>query len=136
MQLLRCLAHSKSTKGKAGIAAIIRDESGRILGGRVKSFISTSATVAEASAVRLATVLAIESNFNQVIIESDNVGVIGRINSKALSAWESAAIEADIIGISSHYPSLVFSFINRSCNGAADWVAKGKLRQISPNYKR
>ncbi|KAL4317831.1 hypothetical protein GQ457_18G000740 [Hibiscus cannabinus] len=108
---------------KASAAVIFRDEEVRFLGGTSASFIPSSIAAAEAYAVRLGTCAAIEAGFSKVIVESDNAGVISRINSKTLSAWESAAIEGDILGISAPFLNFFFSAVKRACNKAADWVA-------------
>ncbi|KAL4318880.1 hypothetical protein GQ457_18G015470 [Hibiscus cannabinus] len=75
---------------------------------------------------------ALNTGWNKVILESDNMGVISRINSKSFSAWESAAVEEDIVSLTAFFPLFSFCFVSRSCNTVADWVAKACIKGICP----
>ncbi|KAL4355323.1 hypothetical protein GQ457_06G003800 [Hibiscus cannabinus] len=71
---------------------------------------------------------AVARDFSGSIIQGDT----SRLNSGVLSAWESAAVEEDILSMTSLFSSFSFSFIPRVCNRAADWVAKNVLNVSCP----
>ncbi|KAL4285243.1 hypothetical protein GQ457_16G027710 [Hibiscus cannabinus] len=83
-----------------------------------------SVSAAEASAIRVGIIAAIKAGYSHVVVESDNQGVINRINSKTFSAWESSSVERDISLISSRFTCISFLAISRSCNRVADWIVK------------
>ncbi|KAL4363103.1 hypothetical protein GQ457_04G005480 [Hibiscus cannabinus] len=109
---------------EACVAAVFRDCNGIFLGGSAKMISSYSVPVAEAMACRLGVSAAIREGWTNVIIESDNSGVISRLSSLSFSNWESAAVESDIISLSNGFNSISFSYVKRCCNKAADWLAK------------
>ncbi|GMJ12482.1 hypothetical protein like AT2G02650 [Hibiscus trionum] len=112
---------------------IFRDETRSFINGKLFSFSSRNASCAEALALRFVITSDVDSSFSHVVFESDNLGVIGRINSKTLSAWESAAIEQDILCIATPFPFFSFKFVNMLCNKAVDWVAKATRLGTCPN---
>ncbi|KAL4351678.1 hypothetical protein GQ457_06G030280 [Hibiscus cannabinus] len=129
---INCDAAFASQFGFAAAACVARNSSGRILKGDTLSFRANSTAVAEASAIRLGVVLAIKEKWERVIFESDNMRVITRLNSFMLNAWESAAIEKDIIFLIAPFSSFFFLFVKRDCNKVADWVTKASLKGVCP----
>ncbi|KAL4332650.1 hypothetical protein GQ457_07G006960 [Hibiscus cannabinus] len=127
-----CNAAFNKLKGKAAAAAVARDSTGAIVHGNTIGFLASSASSAEASAIRLGVSLALNVGLENVIFESDCLGVVKRLNSGVLSAWESAAIKEDILSMASLFSSFPFSFIPRACNRVADWIAKNALNLSCP----
>ncbi|KAK8595546.1 hypothetical protein V6N13_016913 [Hibiscus sabdariffa] len=80
--------------------------------------------VAEAMACRLGVSVAIRKGWTNVIIESNNSGVISRVSSLSFSNWESAAVESDIISFFNEFNSISFSSVKRCCNKTTDWLVK------------
>ncbi|KAL4272603.1 hypothetical protein GQ457_13G021900 [Hibiscus cannabinus] len=122
-----CDAAFDKLTGEAAAATIIRDCTRAIVAGDLIILLAPSASSAEASAIRLGVSLALSADLENVIFESDCRGVIERLNSGAFTAWDSAAIEEDILSRISLFSSVSFSFIPRSCNRVADWAAKYDL---------
>ncbi|KAL4355533.1 hypothetical protein GQ457_06G027680 [Hibiscus cannabinus] len=114
------------------VSYVARDNSGRLVGGNSLLFSALSASVAEATAIRLDTIFALNVGWHKIILESDNRGLISRINSKSFSAWESAAVEEDIVSLTASFPLFSFCFVFRSCNKIANWIAKACLKGICP----
>ncbi|KAL4304565.1 hypothetical protein GQ457_10G010000 [Hibiscus cannabinus] len=121
---INCDAAFLSPSKEASIAVIIRDYSGKVVGGATKLVHALSIAAAEAFACRLGVFTADREGWQNIIIESDNKGVISRLSSNKLSFWETVSIESDILSFKSRFQSLSFSFVNRRCNQAADWLAK------------
>ncbi|KAL4302673.1 hypothetical protein GQ457_10G021830 [Hibiscus cannabinus] len=86
----------------------------------------------EALAVRLGVSDASRFGFSNIIVESDNAGLISRLKAKAFSAWDFASIEDDTVVMTACFSSVSFSYINRSCNCVTDWVAKSTRAGICP----
>ncbi|KAL4377090.1 hypothetical protein GQ457_02G030170 [Hibiscus cannabinus] len=127
-----CDAAFDKHTGKAAAAAVARDSSGRIVAGDSDCFFASSASTAEALAIRLGVTLALSVGLDNVIVESDCKEVIYRLISGVQSAWESAAVEEDILSRISSLSTCSFSFVPRSCNRVADWVAKNISRGLCP----
>ncbi|KAL4388633.1 hypothetical protein GQ457_09G012260 [Hibiscus cannabinus] len=127
-----CDAAFNKLTGKAAAAAVAHDSTEAIVHGNTIRFLASSASSAEASAIRIGFSLALNVGLENVIFESDCLGVVNRLNSGVLSAWESAAIEEDILSMASLFSSFSFSFIPRACNRVVDWVAKNALNLSCP----
>ncbi|KAL4362395.1 hypothetical protein GQ457_04G024660 [Hibiscus cannabinus] len=127
-----CDASFDKKTGKAAAAAVVCNSQGEIVAGDSDCFFASSASSAEASAIRLGVFLALSGGFCNVTFESDCKDVVYRIVSGVQSAWESAAVEEDILSRTSSLASFSFSFIPRSCNKVADWVARNTLRGLCP----
>ncbi|KAL4355068.1 hypothetical protein GQ457_06G018210 [Hibiscus cannabinus] len=119
-----CDAAFDKLTGQATVAAIIRDCTGTIVAGDMKRLLAPSASSAEASAIRLRVSLALSADLENVIFEFDCREMIETLNSGVFSAWDSTAIEEDILSRISLFSLVSFSFIPRSCNRVADWAAK------------
>ncbi|KAL4312016.1 hypothetical protein GQ457_01G003630 [Hibiscus cannabinus] len=85
---VNCDAAFDPHSGRASTACVVRDGTGEIVKGSSISFLSGSASIAEAIAVRHGVLLAINEGWERVIFESDNKGVISRINSIMPNAWD------------------------------------------------
>ncbi|KAL4351366.1 hypothetical protein GQ457_06G030590 [Hibiscus cannabinus] len=125
-------AFDKATN-KAAVAAIARDVTGQIKGGDTMTLKASSASSAEAFAIRFGMNFALKKGFSNVIVESDNLGVVKRVKSNILSAWESASIEEDIVNMMWLSPSFSLIHTPRGCNRVADWMAKAALKGCCPN---
>ncbi|KAL4385633.1 hypothetical protein GQ457_15G000520 [Hibiscus cannabinus] len=104
-------AFDKATN-KAAVAAIVRDVTGQIKGGDTMTLKASSVSLAEAFAIRFGMNYALKKGFSNIIVESDNLGVVKRVKSKILSVWESASIEEDIVNMMMLSPS--FSLVHTS----------------------
>ncbi|KAL4383031.1 hypothetical protein GQ457_15G002040 [Hibiscus cannabinus] len=129
---INCGAAFEALSGRAVAACVVRDEYGKIIKGETLSFISRSASIAEAIAVRLGVLLAINEGWIKAIFESDNKGVITRINSGMFNAWESKAVEMNIFSLKESHPCFSFCFVKRNCNKAADWIARATIKGVCP----
>ncbi|KAK8622001.1 hypothetical protein V6N13_097629 [Hibiscus sabdariffa] len=125
-------AFDKATN-KAAVAAIVRDVTGQIKGGDTMTLKASPASSAEAFAIRFGMNYALKKGFSNIIVKSDNLGVVNRVKSKILSAWESTSIEEDIVNIMMLSPSFSLVHTPRGCNRVADWVAKAALSGRCPN---
>ncbi|KAL4346318.1 hypothetical protein GQ457_17G009380 [Hibiscus cannabinus] len=121
---INCDASFCSKTKEACVAAVFRDCNGILLGGASKMISTNFVPVAEAMACRLGVNVAIREGWTNVIIESDNSGVISRLSNLSFSNWESAAVESDIISLSNDFNSISFSSVKRCCNKAVDWLVK------------
>ncbi|KAL4366778.1 hypothetical protein GQ457_05G010670 [Hibiscus cannabinus] len=116
----------------AGIASVFRNESGSIVGGSTRRGCFSSVSIAEAEAVRSCLIYAKSYDFKKIIVESDNKSFIHRLNNRSFSDWKSASIERDICSLTSFFESVIFSFVRRSCNKVADWVARATRLNYCP----
>ncbi|KAL4319986.1 hypothetical protein GQ457_18G004470 [Hibiscus cannabinus] len=121
---INCDASFINFSSSAAGAAVFRDSHGKIVKVVSKSFRAFSASMAEALAVRMGDTFAFRCGFPNIIVESDNIGLISRLKTKSFSAWDSALIEADIINLATGFSSVSFSHVSRLCNRQADWVAR------------
>ncbi|KAK8675439.1 hypothetical protein V6N13_033505 [Hibiscus sabdariffa] len=77
---VNCDASFDASSGAAVAAAIIRNSSGIIVGGATKSFMASSASVAESIAIRLESSTALVAGFSNVLMEIDNDDLVSRLN--------------------------------------------------------
>ncbi|KAL4361340.1 hypothetical protein GQ457_04G021640 [Hibiscus cannabinus] len=117
---INCEAAFDRDTCQASTTTIVKDSCGHALGGKSSSFMASSTSSTEGYAVRLGTILALKEGYVNAIIESDNLGVINRLNNRNLGAWVSTTIEEDILFMCLSYPSISFSFVHRSVNCVAD----------------
>ncbi|OMO96879.1 hypothetical protein COLO4_15019 [Corchorus olitorius] len=102
-----------------------RDHNGELVDGASYFNQANSVDLAEALVVRLATRLACRRGWRNVIFESDNKDLVGRLSSTSKKdRWDTRTIELDIESLTCFFDCFSFSFIHRSANRAADWVAK------------
>ncbi|KAL4367556.1 hypothetical protein GQ457_05G010050 [Hibiscus cannabinus] len=130
---INCDASRSQATKFSGIAALFRNHEGRLVGGSASSCFTNSVDLAEAYAIRMGVLDAVDKGFKSVIIESDNQGLINRLSKCSHSMWETAPIEKDIIASCSWFEEFSFSFVKRSCNLAADWVAKSTRMNCCPS---
>lgn len=107
---------------KVTIAAIVRDDKGNLIGGRVARSYASSVLQGEALAVRLAGALMGSFNCPNFIIESDSKVLIKLCSTETVPPWECSAIIDDIRSFASS-SKCVFSWVNRNSNRVAHWVA-------------
>ncbi|KAK9046778.1 hypothetical protein V6N11_052655 [Hibiscus sabdariffa] len=69
-----CDASYDSTTGNASAAMVFRNDKGQIVGGVTSSFIVSSATCAEATAIRLGVIKAIDVGLRQVVAKAVRLG--------------------------------------------------------------
>ncbi|OMO95972.1 reverse transcriptase [Corchorus olitorius] len=130
---LNCDAAFDSSSGDTGIAVVCRDHNGELVDGASFFTQANSVDVAEALAVRLATRLACRRGWRNVIFESDNKDLVGRLCSTSKKdRWDTRTIELDIASLTCFFDSFSFSFVHRSANRAADWVAKNTRKRCCP----
>ncbi|GMJ07723.1 hypothetical protein HRI_004441500 [Hibiscus trionum] len=121
---INCDAAFDHVSRKASIAAVFRENSSSCLHGISAPCWAPSADVAESYAIKLGLLNAKKCAFSKVIIESDSKAVINRLNSGVPSDLVTSAIEESIKILAKEFESCCFSFVSRSCNQLADWLAK------------
>ncbi|KAL4279023.1 hypothetical protein GQ457_03G030420 [Hibiscus cannabinus] len=100
---------------------------GSIIAGHSTCLYVPSASAAEESAIRLGVEMALSFDLDHIIFESNCKQVVLRLTLGVLSAWESPAIEEDILCMTSSFLSASFYFISITFNRVADWVVKNVL---------
>ncbi|CAH8279024.1 unnamed protein product [Arabidopsis lyrata] len=85
-----------------------------------------SPLLAEAMALSLAQIHALEHGFRNVSFASDSQLLIKALNSES-SPKELYGILQDILALSSDFDKISFSFVSREKNGCADALAKSAL---------
>ncbi|KAL6134961.1 hypothetical protein ACLB2K_067189 [Fragaria x ananassa] len=71
----------------AGLGVIIRDSSGRVIGGLAEAAVIPSVEGAEAEAILRGVELAISLNLKQIIVESDSKQLISELLSSSVRSW-------------------------------------------------
>ncbi|KAK8627791.1 hypothetical protein V6N13_135391 [Hibiscus sabdariffa] len=117
-----CDASFDLSSKRTGIAAVFRGCSRNIVGGVNECVMAASACTVEAMASRLG-----GFGFNQVILESDNIDLIRRLNGNTQNCWKIITVECDLLSDVVSFSSCSFSYIHRNYNKIADWVAR-KIR--------
>lgn len=129
-----CDVAKSGNKSRAAIAVILRDHTGQVVDGRASIVHALSASHGEALAIRLAGKLLMDNQICEAIIESDNKVVIHLCSTEDVPPWEFATAIKDIRNLSFPY-RFSFSWIPRSCNAAAHWVASQFLKgALSPDW--
>ncbi|KAL4339614.1 hypothetical protein GQ457_08G023190 [Hibiscus cannabinus] len=123
----------EKTTGSAAVAVVARYSEGMIVGGNSMLLKASSASVAEAFAIRFGMIFVIKKGLNNVIFESHNLGVVNRVKSKCLSAWESTSIEEDILDLLLSFPSFSLLFVPRSCKRVVNLIAKAVKAECCPD---
>ncbi|GMI74877.1 hypothetical protein like AT4G29090 [Hibiscus trionum] len=128
---INCDAAFDHDSGKASIAAVFRDNSSSFVYGVSVPCWAPSAAAAEAFAIKLGLTTASHLAFSKIIIETDNKVVVNRLKTGVSSDWATSAIEECIKSLAKEFESCCFSFVSRSCNQLADWLAKfAKTEQV------
>ncbi|KAI7988222.1 putative ribonuclease H protein [Camellia lanceoleosa] len=128
---INCDASFCQRNSTAAIAAVIRDSNGHLIDGNARTVSASSASQAEAYAVRMACLMVRGHKMSFVEIESDNQLVIKLCVSEQVPPWELSAIIMDIRSFASAY-QLSFSWTNRSNNRVANWMAQTQASQSLP----
>lgn len=129
---INCDVAVRKGSTEAAIAVILRDNKGQILDGRATRIQATSSLLGEALAVRLAFSLLPANHLQHVSVESDNQRVIKLCSTENVPPWECASIFADIRAFAQS-ANCSFSWIPRTCNRAADWLATHFLKGTIPS---
>ncbi|KAF8402905.1 hypothetical protein HHK36_010997 [Tetracentron sinense] len=123
----RAFVHQGST---GGAAAVGRDSVGQVVDFRVKVSACSSPIMAEAKAICLRILLASESQWKNIIVESDSLSLILALNSSGGSfPLEVLILMEDMKASLCGFERVSFSFIPRSLNGLAHWLATLSLSQ-------
>ncbi|KAK8636925.1 hypothetical protein V6N13_064359 [Hibiscus sabdariffa] len=120
---INCDASFLSASKEASIVVIFRDCSRKVVRGATKLVHALSIAAAEALTCKLGVFTTYQDGWQNIIIESDNKGVISRLSNNNLYLRETVTIESDILSFKSRFESLSFSFVNRCYNQATDWLA-------------
>lgn len=90
---------------------------------------SSSAVVAEATAVKRALQMAIDMGVSKIMVESDCQVLINTLELKKPSSdWRCDAVLNDICGLRSSLPDCRFFWVRRHANLAADWLTNFALK--------
>lgn len=111
------------TTCRGAVAVIIRDERGVKLLTHSRRISAPSPLVAEAIAAREALILALNLNLDNIIVESDNLGLVNCI-CKNISDWSIAPLLQDIQSIKSQFRRCSFSWTAREGNSQAHDLAQ------------
>ncbi|KAK8668969.1 hypothetical protein V6N13_106413 [Hibiscus sabdariffa] len=94
---INCYVSVDKFSGCASAVAIIQDSSGSIIGGTSKICVSSTSDVADTLSIRMGIESARRLHLRYILIESNNKGLMERLQSKSFSSWPSDAVEKDII---------------------------------------
>lgn len=112
--------------GNGGIGVIARDSHGRVVGGVHCAEQSTSAVALEAKAVLLGVKLAIENNWDSIVLESDAEVVLNHVLGIA-HFWEIETTIRNSLYLARSILNMSWVWIPRVANQSADWLAKRAL---------
>lgn len=128
---VNCDVATKKGSSIVAIAALCRDDMGRIVGGRASKGYANTVLQGEAMAARLAGTVLEELQISNAIIESDNKMLIQLCSTENVPPWECNTIIEDIRSFASTI-DLSFSWVSRKFNRAAHWVATQFLNDVIP----
>ncbi|RYR36428.1 hypothetical protein Ahy_A09g041389 [Arachis hypogaea] len=123
-------AFSIGTKTGA-TASVIRDHTGKILGGSATVIQANSSLSAEAQALREAVILVENLNIQRTIIETDSLQIVQTLKSGD-TIWEIDPIIQDIISIQKRLSNCGFTWTPREGNRLAHSLAALKLKNLLP----
>nr|XP_025703912.1 uncharacterized protein LOC112805796 [Arachis hypogaea] len=123
-------AFSIGTKTGA-TASVIRDHTGKILGGSATVIQANSSLSAEAQALREAVILVENLNIQRAIIETDSLQIVQTLKSGD-TIWEIDPIIQDIISIQKRLSNCGFTWTPREGNRLAHSLAALKLKNLLP----
>jgi hypothetical protein len=91
----------------------------------------TSPEIAEALAMRRALTLACEEGFDKVIVASDCLSLVLRINDSTVDQSQVDVVVQDIKALSSEFSIVSFIHAGRQCNVAAHTLARSAEQFVS-----
>lgn len=118
-------AFNQST-GKGAVAVVIRDEGGVRLLTHSRRISAPSPLVAESIAAREALILALNLDLDNILVESDNLGLVNCI-CKHKSEWSIAPVLQDIQSLKSQFRSCIFTWTAREGNSQAHDLAQAAM---------
>lgn len=108
---------------RASVGAVIRDKFATLLAGSSSKVFASSPLTTEAQAIREGLILALNLNFQDVMLEPDNKQLVEACRSEILIG-EASAILRDIIYLKGQFHDCEFAWTNRERNNSAHQVAK------------
>ncbi|KAM2691341.1 hypothetical protein EV2_005754 [Malus domestica] len=109
---------------KSGLGVVFHSSNGTLINGVSTPCLSSSALQTEANAALLAVRSAKDSNFSDVVFESDSLELIRSLKNDFKKAnWTIFPLLIQIRNLSSQFRLLNWRWVPRQANSAADWVA-------------
>jgi ribonuclease HI len=125
-----------SSSRQMGVGVVIRNHNGECIAACSELVDAvTSPELAEALAVRRAISLAGEEGFGKVLVVSDCLSVIQRINSTVIDRSVVGVIVQDIKHSSGSFEEISFSHVRRHLNESAHILARSAKRFISSTFR-
>jgi ribonuclease HI len=119
-----------------GAGVVIRDHNGLCLAAcGERSDNVTMPEMAEALAIRRAVVFAREEGFSNIIIGSDCLSVIQRVNSSVIDRSTTGSVIEDIKFCSKAFSSCDFRHVPRVLNVAAHQLARGCVSYVNSAWR-
>lgn len=119
-------------KGSTGVIA--RDWEGRIVVGRNSTSTNTSAKNLKAKEILQAVQFAVQHEWNEVVIESDEQQMINMLQGTQIQlVWELKNVLMDINDLVMRIPRVQWNFVRRSANRCANWIARMARQEMCPN---
>ncbi|GLU18503.1 hypothetical protein SLE2022_348000 [Rubroshorea leprosula] len=121
--------------GVAALAMVGRNSNGELCFGKTWCDMALTPLMAEADALLKAVHFAEDNGIQDAIFESDNQVLISSIQQpfKPLP-WEARSLIIRIRQSNVRNPGFCFSFVPRTGNQVADWVARSSLHGQCPSY--
>ncbi|KAF7804738.1 reverse transcriptase [Senna tora] len=124
----------QTSQSGAGIGVLFRNHLGVVLDGCCLTVDASSSLMVEALAVRHAVLALSDLKWDGVCIESDCAALVRAISSGLpVGDWACDTIVEDIRVLSRNFRRISFSWVNRQCNLAADWLAKAAVWRMCPS---
>lgn len=116
-----------------GLAAIIRNSNGEVVGGATSTEVASSALNAEALAIGLGLSLASSSSLTSFSLESDSLSLISTLlNPLSLIDWTAVTLLTKIRSKASHFSRVNWLWTSRKANEAANWAASLAKNRVCP----
>jgi ribonuclease HI len=121
---------------RMGVGVVIRDHRGEFLSACSQVLDEvTSPEIAEALAIRCAITLARDDGFDRIILLSDCLSVVQRIDSPLRDRSLVGVVVEDIKTLASSMSSVTFRHVNRLCNNSAHSLARRAELSGSISYR-
>ena len=118
-------SYSFQQNGNTGLGMVIRDPTGVVVGSKViKGLSHMEVERAEAIAIREGLIFALSLNFKKLLVESDSLSIINKINKDSLDLSYLGLIIKEIQQLRSSFTSVSFSFIPKQANLVAHHLIK------------